>query len=85
MSSGERSVPSSNISTWGKKRRKINSEWVSMIGTLRGASIFSTCLASPLSTALTAEHVRDPVKGLCTLADVREQPGVSRQLQGGFN
>lgn len=36
-----------------------------MIGRLRGASIFSTCLASPLSTALTAEHVSDPVKGLC--------------------
>lgn len=36
-----------------------------MIGTLWGASIFSTCLASPLSTTLTAEHVSDPVKGLC--------------------
>lgn len=36
-----------------------------MIGKPRGASIYSTCLASPLSTALTAEHVSDSVKGLC--------------------
>lgn len=67
MSSGERSVLSSNISTWGKKgERKKNRGWVLGIGKLWGASIFSTCLASPLSTALTAEHVSDPVKGLCT-------------------
>lgn len=65
MSSGERSVLSPHISTWEgwglQNKRKKNRGWV--IGKLRGASIFSTCLASPLSTALTAEHVSDPREG----------------------
>lgn len=48
----------------GKKMREKNRGWELVIGRLWGAPIFSTCLASPLSTALTAEHVSDPVKGL---------------------
>lgn len=64
MSSAEQSVSSPSISTWGKMRKKTRG-WVFLIGKLWGASIFSTCLASPLSSALTAGHVGDSEKGLC--------------------
>lgn len=89
MSSGEPSNLSSNISTWGEKKEKKKRGWVLVIGKLRGASIFSTCLASPLSTALTAEHVNDPVKGGSVLLCLGWCQGAARgqpsALRGGVN
>lgn len=86
MSSGEQSVLLSKyFHFWVRGGGDTTARRQALLtGKRRGGSIFSTCLAAPLSSALTAQHVSDVGKGALSssaMADIREQPGVSTHFE----
>lgn len=85
MSSGEQSVLLSKyFHFWARRGDTTPRRQALLTGKRQGGSIFSTCLAAPLSSALTAQHVSDVEKGALSssaVADVREQPGVSTHFE----
>lgn len=85
MSSGEQSVLLSKyLHFWARRGDTTPRRQGVLTGKRRGGSILSTCLAAPLSSALTAQHVGDVEKGALSssaVADVREQPGVSTHFE----